>query len=186
MTGSEISENQEFQQKNLPGNARLPPSTMLKDLSTFVGWYQEKPSVQANLTEAQPHILQIAHYNDNSRLLLRVIQPNGSVIPINFEYVDMIQDRGLIFDWDGMIISKLEFGPSYLFPGTNWYPNEFIVNNITPKNGFLRLSVANDNETDSLIWRQYKYNLIGRFDLFRNGTVPGLLDLPVKLLQLLL
>ncbi|RIB05362.1 hypothetical protein C2G38_601110 [Gigaspora rosea] len=178
--------------------------------------YQET-SAQPNLTGTQPHILHIDHYNDNSgtavvriarinyynyvtenycyeqRLLLRVIQKNGSVIPINYENATEIQDinycyissahknplnvyslfdqyilvtythatntsdaktyvdRGMVFDWDGNIISKLEFGPSYLSPGTNWYPNEFIVNNITPKNGFLRFSA----ETDYFKWSQY-------------------------------
>ncbi|KAF0456452.1 hypothetical protein F8M41_001350 [Gigaspora margarita] len=53
-------------------------------------------------------------------------------------------DRGMVFHWDGTIISKLEFGPSYLSPGTNLNLNEFVINNITPKNGFLRLSTVND------------------------------------------
>ncbi|RIB05357.1 hypothetical protein C2G38_600937 [Gigaspora rosea] len=64
-------------------------------------------------------------------------------------------DRGMVFHWNGTIISKLEFGPSYLYPGTNWYPKEFIINNITPKNGFLRLFAANGNELDSFKWSQY-------------------------------
>ncbi|RIB27432.1 hypothetical protein C2G38_1778044 [Gigaspora rosea] len=183
--------------------------------------YQERSSVQANLTEAQPHILSISRYTDNSdtavvritrvnyydyftknycyeqRLLLRVIQSNGSVNEINYENAAEIQDinycyignsshnpikiyplfdqyilvtythatntsdtttyvdRGMVFDWNGNILSKLEFGPSYLYPGTNWYPIEFIVNNITPKDGFLRLSAVNGNETDSFKWSQY-------------------------------
>ncbi|KAF0548438.1 hypothetical protein F8M41_025946 [Gigaspora margarita] len=68
-------------------------------------------------------------------------------------------DRGMVFDWDGNILSHLEFGSSYLSPGTNWFPNEFIVNNITPKKGFLRLSAVNNiNGVDSFKWSQYGYN----------------------------
>ncbi|CAG8818566.1 25518_t:CDS:2, partial [Gigaspora rosea] len=108
--------------------------------------YQET-SAQPNLTGTQPHILHIDHYNDNSgtavvriarinyynyvtenycyeqRLLLRVIQKNGSVIPINYENATEIQDINYCY----------------------------IINNITPKNGFLRFSA----ETDYFKWSQY-------------------------------
>ncbi|KAF0456451.1 hypothetical protein F8M41_001349 [Gigaspora margarita] len=200
--------------------------------------YKEKPSDQANLTEAQPHILTISRYSDNSgtavvritrvnyynyftmnycyeqRLLLRVIKADGSVSEINYANATEIQDinycnigsdqrnplkiyplfdqyilvtythatntsdtttyvdRGMVFHWNGTIISNLEFGPSYLYPGTDWYPNEFIVNNITPENGFLRLSTVNGNETGSFKWSQYN----GAFSLVHNDTIPGLLD----------
>ncbi|RIA99799.1 hypothetical protein C2G38_1571877, partial [Gigaspora rosea] len=203
--------------------------------------YQEA-SVQANLTGSQPHILHIDHYNDNSgtavvrigrtnyydygsrnycyeqRLLLRVIQADGSVIEINYENATEIQDinycavttlaknplniyplfdqyilvtythatntsdtstyedRGMVFHWNGAIISKLEFGPSYLSPSTNWYPAEFIVNNITPKKGFLRLSVANGNKTDYFKWSQYRYNDSGTFSFLQSDTVRSLQD----------
>ncbi|CAG8577092.1 2470_t:CDS:2 [Cetraspora pellucida] len=71
-------------------------------------------SIQPNLTGIQPHIIDIAHYNDNrnievvrisrvnyisginrcfeQRLLLRVILANGSVIPINLDNIEEIQD----------------------------------------------------------------------------------------------
>ncbi|CAG8633315.1 13284_t:CDS:2 [Gigaspora margarita] len=142
--------------------------------------YQENPSNQANLTEAQPHILTISRYSDNSgtavvritrvnyynyftmnycyeqRLLLRVIQSNRSVSEINYANATEIQDI------------------NYCNIGIDWYPNEFIVNNITPENGFLRLSTVNGNETGSFKWSQYGYN--GTFSLVHNGTIPGLLD----------
>ncbi|CAG8816556.1 2050_t:CDS:2, partial [Gigaspora margarita] len=140
--------------------------------------YQET-SVQANLTGTQPHILTISHYDDNSgtvvvriarlnyysnvannfcyeqRLLLRVIQSNGSVSEINYENANEIQDINYC---------------------TNWYPNEIIVNNITPKNGFLRLSASNGNETESFKWSQYGYNGNGTFSLLQSDTVHVLLD----------
>ncbi|KAF0558075.1 hypothetical protein F8M41_010604 [Gigaspora margarita] len=79
-------------------------------------------------------------------------------------------DRGMVFDWNGTNLSKLEFGPSYLIKGTTiWKPNEFIVNNITPKNGFLRLSAANG--TGDFEWSQYAYNGNGSFKLMtKNRT----------------
>ncbi|RIA99850.1 hypothetical protein C2G38_2257008 [Gigaspora rosea] len=80
----------------------------------------------------------------------------------------------MVFHWNGTIISKLEFGPSYLSPGTNWYPNEFIVNNITPKNGFLRLSAVNGNETDYFKWNQYRYNDDETYSLLQSDTVCSL------------
>ncbi|CAG8844837.1 17456_t:CDS:2, partial [Gigaspora margarita] len=130
--------------------------------------YQETPSVQVNLTEAQPHILTFSHYNDNSgtvvvritrvnyynyitmnycyeqRLLLRVIQSNRNVNEINYENASEIQD-------------------------INYF------NNITPKNGFyvyLQLMVmkqipSNGANIDSTN---------GTFSLLQNDTVPGLPD----------
>ncbi|CAG8627461.1 33263_t:CDS:2 [Racocetra persica] len=75
--------------------------------------YTERP-IQSNLTGAQPRIIDINHYRDSQntaivriardnyiaginrcfeqRLLLRVIQANGSVIPINFDNIAEIQD----------------------------------------------------------------------------------------------
>ncbi|KAF0533983.1 hypothetical protein F8M41_010291 [Gigaspora margarita] len=203
--------------------------------------YQE-PSVQANLTGSQPHILTIVHYNDNSgtaivriartnyydygssnycyerRLLLRVIKPDGSVIKINYEDATEIQDinycyitpfaknplniyplfdqyilvtyayatntsdpttyvdRGMVINWDGKIISKLKFDKSFLSPNTtNWYPNEFVVNNITPKKGFLRLSTVNGiNGVDSFKWSQYQYYDNGTFSLLTDGIVSSI------------
>ncbi|RIB27424.1 hypothetical protein C2G38_1777526 [Gigaspora rosea] len=82
-------------------------------------------------------------------------------------------DRGMVFHWNGTIISKLEFGPSYLSPGTNWYPNEFIVNNITPKNGFLRLSAVNDTYTKHLFSFLFS-NDNGTFSLLQSDTVRSL------------
>ncbi|CAG8689277.1 16193_t:CDS:2, partial [Gigaspora margarita] len=196
-------------------------------------------SIQPNLTGAQSRILHIDHYHDSPttvvriarenyvsdgrvrcferRLLLRVIQANGTIIEINFDNIEEIQDinyclvynpipkqpinvyplfeqyilvtythatntsdnttftdRGLVLDWGGNIISKLDFGPSYLAPGTNWYPNEYIVNNITPKKGFLRLSTINVNRVGILVWRQYGYNGNGIFSLLSNDIVPNL------------
>ncbi|CAG8618426.1 15534_t:CDS:2 [Gigaspora margarita] len=84
-------------------------------------------------------------------------------------------DRGMVFHWNGTIISHLEFGSSYLSPGTNWYPNEYIVNNITPKKGFLRLSAVNGiNRVDSFKWGQYQYNDNGTFSLLTDGNVSSI------------
>ncbi|CAG8563550.1 9013_t:CDS:2 [Dentiscutata heterogama] len=201
--------------------------------------YQESPSPYNNLTGVQPHIIDIKHYTDNSgtsvvrvartnyfnyftynycyeqRLLLRVIQANGSVIEINYVNATEIQDinycmvasgqknpinfyplfdqyilvtythatdtsdnttytdRGMVFDWNGNVISNLDFGHSFLIQGTSWYPNEFIVNNITPQKGFLRLSATNGNGTDSFKWAQYQHNGNGVFSLLQNDTVPS-------------
>ncbi|CAG8786665.1 24518_t:CDS:2, partial [Gigaspora margarita] len=136
--------------------------------------YQET-SVQPNLTGTQPHILHIEHYNDNSgtavvrigranyfdygsmnycyerRLLLRVIKPDGSVIEINYEDATEIQDIN--------------------YCTTNWHPNEFVVNNITPKKGFLRLSTINGIGTNPEFfkWSQYGYNGNGSFSLLACG-----------------
>ncbi|CAG8814565.1 24036_t:CDS:2, partial [Gigaspora margarita] len=129
------------------------------------------------------------------RLLLRVIQGNGNVIEINYEDATEIQDinycyivtythatntsdtatymdRGMVFDWGGNIISHLEFGQSFLHPDTNWYPYETVVNNISPKKGFLRLSAINANITDCYKWSQYEYNGSGKFSLLQNDTIP--------------
>ncbi|CAG8673613.1 36806_t:CDS:2 [Gigaspora margarita] len=86
----------------------------------------------------------------------------------------------MVFNWDGKIISKPEFDKSFLSPGTtNWYPNEFVVNNISPKKGFLRLSTVNGiNGEDSFKWSQYQYNETdgyeGSFSLLKNDTVSAL------------
>ncbi|CAG8468936.1 13183_t:CDS:2 [Dentiscutata erythropus] len=200
--------------------------------------YKESPSPYNNLTGVQPHIIEIKHYNDNpstavvrvartnyfvnsycfeQRLLLRVIQANGSVIEINYNATEIqdIQDinycyvvndsnfplnyyplfdqyilvtythatntsdittytdRGMVIDWSGTFVSgsNLDFGPSYLFQGTIWYPDEYIVNNITPKKGFLRLSATNVNGIDSARWAQYQYNGNGIFSLLQTDTV---------------
>ncbi|RIB17091.1 hypothetical protein C2G38_2089170 [Gigaspora rosea] len=84
----------------------------------------------------------------------------------------------MVFDWGGNILSKLEFGSSYLFPGTNWYPDEFVINNITPKNGFLRLSAINGigTDPDSFKWSQYGHHGNGVFYLLTNNTVPRVLN----------
>ncbi|CAG8511212.1 25680_t:CDS:10 [Gigaspora margarita] len=37
---------------------------------------------------------------------------------------------------------------TYMDRTTNWYPNEYVVNNISPKKGFLRLSTINDIGTN--------------------------------------
>ncbi|CAG8547566.1 13901_t:CDS:2 [Dentiscutata erythropus] len=198
--------------------------------------YQENSSPY-NLTGAQTHILEIKHYNDNSgttvvrvartnyfnlftynycyeqRLLLRVIQANGSVIEINYVNSTEIQDinycfvasnikdpinfyplfdqyilvtythatntsdnttytdHGMVLDWNGNVISNLDFGQSYLLQGTIWIPNEYIVNNITPQKGFLRLSATTVNGTGSFKWAQYQHNGNGIFSLLQNDTV---------------
>ncbi|CAG8528051.1 19707_t:CDS:10 [Gigaspora margarita] len=96
-------------------------------------------SYQDNLTGTPPHVLGIKHYADSG----------GAAV---------------------VRIGRLEFGPSYLIKGTTiWKPNEFIVNNITPKNGFLRLSAANG--TGDFEWSQYAYNGNGSFKLMtKNRT----------------
>ncbi|KAF0533977.1 hypothetical protein F8M41_010285 [Gigaspora margarita] len=86
-------------------------------------------------------------------------------------------DRGMVFHWNGMIISKLEFDKSFLDPDTtNWHPNEFVVNNITPKKGFLRLSTVNGIGTNPeyFKWSQYGYNGNGSFSLLAYDMVSSL------------
>ncbi|CAG8541180.1 17204_t:CDS:10 [Cetraspora pellucida] len=191
--------------------------------------YTERP-IQSNLTGRQPFIIDIGHYRDGQntaiirtaresfdvginrcferRLLLRIIHENRSVIPINFDNIEEIQDinycyvnavknpigiyplfdqyilvtythatntadnttfvdRGVVLDWSGKNISTLEFGPSFLNPGTtNWIPSSFISININPKRGFLRLSGVSG--TNDFEWRQYAYNGDGSFSLLQS------------------
>ncbi|CAG8578353.1 2449_t:CDS:2, partial [Dentiscutata heterogama] len=168
-------------------------------------------SKQPNLTGGQPFILGITHYQDSAdTAVIRISRANGSVIEINFDNIEEIQDinycyidaknpiniyplfdkyilvsyvhatdtsdnttfmdRGMILDWNGRIISKIDFGPSYLAPATNaWIPNEYIVNNIVPKRGFLRLSVVRG--TSDFEWSQYAYNDNGSFSLLQSDRV---------------
>ncbi|CAG8559589.1 14234_t:CDS:2, partial [Cetraspora pellucida] len=198
------------------------------------------PSNLANLTEAIPRIIDIRHYEDGRgtavvrvarenymvgnnrcyerRLLLRVIQEDGTVKPIdvdtslineiqdiNYCYVtyatnyttiqkNPIQvyplfekyilitythatntsdnttfvDKGAVIDWNGTYISPLDFGPSFLIQG-NWLPNSYIVNNITPKKGFLYLSAVNG--TGDFGWRQYDHIGDGKFSSIHHDTV---------------
>ncbi|CAG8800490.1 5987_t:CDS:2, partial [Racocetra persica] len=78
-------------------------------------------------------------------------------------------DRGMVIDWDGNIISIIDFGPSCLLPNsTIWEPNELIVNNIAPQKGFLRLSRVRG--TNHLEWRQYGHRDNGNFNLLQNNT----------------
>ncbi|CAG8761994.1 14722_t:CDS:10, partial [Gigaspora margarita] len=147
------------------------------------------------------------------KLMLRVIQINGSVIPINYDDIGEIQDinyclvndkspiniyplfdqyilityihasntsdnttftdRGMVIDWNGTIVSKLEFGPSYLLPGTNiWIPNEYLTVNIDPRMGFLRLSTVYG--TNNFNWAQYAYYGNGLFILLQYDAVENL------------
>ncbi|CAG8564467.1 6782_t:CDS:10, partial [Scutellospora calospora] len=79
-------------------------------------------------------------------------------------------DRGMVLDWSGNVISRLVFGSSYLIQGTtSWYPDEFIVNNINPRKGFLRLSVVSG--TTNFKWSQFGYIGNGEFILLQNDTV---------------
>ncbi|CAG8460333.1 19691_t:CDS:2 [Gigaspora margarita] len=226
----------------LTQNVPLPLNNFTQNFLTSSSITHSEISIQPNLTGAQPRILNIAHYQDSPtavvriarenyvsgnrircferRLLIRVIQANGTIIEINFENIEEIQDinyclvyvvnnplpkqpinvyplfeqyilvtythatntsdnttftdRGLVFDWGGNIISRLDFGPSYLQPNTSWYPNEYIVNNITPKKGFLRLSTTKVNNVNAFVWRQYGYDGNGIFSLLSNDTVPNL------------
>ncbi|CAG8486411.1 17279_t:CDS:10 [Dentiscutata heterogama] len=225
------------------GFAQNTPLSLTNSL-TSTNITHSEISIQPNLTGVQPRVLGIFHYQDSSttvvriarenydvgiircferRLLLRVIQANGSIIEINYDNLTEIQDinycwvyvnnsntltpkqplniyplfeqyilvtythatntsdnttftdRGMVLDWGGNIISMLEFGPSYLSPGTNWYPNDFIVNNITPKKGFLRLSgIKVNNRSSAFEWRQYGYVGNGIFTLLSNDTVENL------------
>ncbi|RIB17597.1 hypothetical protein C2G38_2246287 [Gigaspora rosea] len=157
-------------------------------------------SAQDNLTNTQPRVWDIKHYQDNTavlrisrdnyfignttrcfeqKLMLRVIQTNGSVIPINLDIIEEIQDinyclvndKRMIIDWNGYNISKIEFGPSYLLPGTNiWIPNDYLT--VNPWIGFLRLSMIRG--TNNFIWSQYAYYGDGLFSLLRNDTVENL------------
>ncbi|KAF0561761.1 hypothetical protein F8M41_019380 [Gigaspora margarita] len=78
-------------------------------------------------------------------------------------------DRGMVIDWNGNIMSIIDFGASYLFPNsTIWEPNELIVNNIVPRKGFLRLSRMRG--TNDFEWRQYGYLKNGIFNLLQNNT----------------
>ncbi|CAG8453148.1 15026_t:CDS:10 [Dentiscutata erythropus] len=83
-------------------------------------------------------------------------------------------DHGMVLDWNGNVISKLDFGQSYLYQGTIWIPNKFLVNNITPKKGFLRLSETTVNGVDSFKWAQYGYNGNGSFSLLQNDTTESI------------
>lgn len=225
----------------LTQNVPLPLNNFTQNFLTSSSITHSEISIQPNLTGAQPRILHIDHYQDSPtavvriarenyvsgnrircferRLLIRVIQANGTIIEINFENIEEIQDinycyvyvvndpipkqpinvyplfeqyilvtythatntsdnttftdRGLVFDWGGNII-RLDFGPSYLQPNTSWYPNEYIVNNITPKKGFLRLSTTKVNGVNAFVWRQYGYDGNGMFSLLSNDTVPNL------------
>ncbi|CAG8547548.1 13900_t:CDS:2 [Dentiscutata erythropus] len=212
----------------------LLPTGLTQNTVKYSELTYTETSRQPNLTGEQPFVLFITHYQDSAdtavirisrmnyfnyftnnycyeqRLLLRVIQANGSVIEINFDNIEEIQDinycyvnakspisiyplfdkyilvsyahatdtsdnttfmdRGMVLDWNGRIISKIDFGPSYLAPGTNaWIPNEFIVNNIFPKRGFLRLSAVNG--TSDFEWSQYAYNGNGSFSLLQSDRV---------------
>ncbi|CAG8466406.1 24070_t:CDS:10 [Cetraspora pellucida] len=193
--------------------------------------YTEKESPQANLTGKQPIIIYFKRYDDSEgttvvrvgrrnieggpiscyeqRLLIRVIQANGSVIEINTTNFEKIQDInycfksrnplhlyplfdkyilisyinasntsdkttymnvGMVIDWSGKIISEINFGPSYLQPGTNeWIRNEILVNNIDPQKGFLRLSLVTG--TFNANWSQFEHTGDGVFNLLKNDTI---------------
>ncbi|CAG8730779.1 14285_t:CDS:10, partial [Dentiscutata erythropus] len=221
------------------------PTGFAQNILTSTSITHSEISIQPNLTGVQPRVLGIYHYQDSStavvriarenydvgiircferRLLLRVIQANGSIIEINYEDPTEIQDinycwvyvnnsnimtpkpplnvyplfeqyilvtythatnisdnttftdRGMVLDWGGNVISKLEFGPSYLQPRTtNWYPDDYVVNNITPKKGFLRLSGTRITDRISAFeWKQYGYVGNGIFTLLSNDTVINL------------
>ncbi|CAG8750654.1 22172_t:CDS:2, partial [Gigaspora margarita] len=208
------------------------PIGYAKDIeySTFI--YTET-SIPANLTNTQPRVWDIKHYQDSTtvlrisrdnysignttrcfeqKLILRVIQTNGSVISINVDDIEEIQDinyclvnakspidiyplfdqyilityihasntsdnttfmdRGMVINWNGGILSKIEFGSSYLLPGTNiWIPNDYITVNIDPRKGFLRFSTVHG--TNNFKWTQYElYDEL--FTLLQNGTVKNL------------
>ncbi|CAG8598003.1 17806_t:CDS:2 [Gigaspora margarita] len=141
-------------------------STGLSQVIKYSNFTYTETSSQANLTENPPHILAISHYqNDEStsivhigrenyvigsnlcleqRLLLRVLQGNGSVIEINFNNTEEIQDINFC------------------------YPNEFIVNNIVPRNGFLRLCRV--RRTNNFEWKQYGRFDHGSFSLLQHDT----------------
>ncbi|CAG8605713.1 21792_t:CDS:10 [Cetraspora pellucida] len=81
---------------------------------------------QTNLTSYPPRVLYLRHYSGSE----------GAVVV--------------------HIGRKLNFGPSYLIPNTTtWYPNEFVVNNIIPEKGFLRLSAISG--TRNFEWSQYSH-----------------------------
>ncbi|CAG8544380.1 10073_t:CDS:2 [Dentiscutata erythropus] len=163
------------------------------------------------------------NYCYEQRLLLRVIQNNGSVIEIKYNDTDdeiqdinycivngynpikiyplfnqyilvtythaantsdntTFRDRGVILDWSGKNISTLDFGPSYLSPGTNnWIPYELIVKNIgASKMGLLRLSAVSG--TNDFEWRHSdsieNFNLL----LLQSDKIYNLTSFQVSLL----
>ncbi|CAG8541216.1 17206_t:CDS:2 [Cetraspora pellucida] len=211
------------------------PTGLTQTVVRYSNFTYPEVSIQPNLTGTQPRIIDIQRYFDNKgtaivriarenyiartnrclerRILLRVIQTNGSVIPINLDNIEEIQDinyclvgsknpiqfyplfdqyilvtyihatntfdnttfieKGVVIDWSGKNISTLEFGPSYLNPGTtNWNPNTNVVINVTPQKGFLHLSAVNG--TYNFMWRQYTHTGNGFFNLLQNDTVENL------------
>ncbi|CAG8477040.1 11747_t:CDS:10, partial [Cetraspora pellucida] len=77
-------------------------------------------------------------------------------------------DKGAVIDWNGTYISTLDFGPPFLIQG-NWIPSSYIVNNITPKKGFLYFSAVNG--TGYFGWRQYKHIGGGKFSLIQSDNI---------------
>ncbi|RIB26277.1 hypothetical protein C2G38_2138369 [Gigaspora rosea] len=145
-------------------------------------------SSQANLTENPPHILAIRHYQNDEKEIqdINFCYVNGknpiNIYPLFEQYVlvsyvhandtsdnTTFMDRGMVIDWNGNILSIIDFGPSYLFPNsTTWEPNELIVNNIVTRNGFLRLSRV--RRTNNFEWKQYGRFNDGSFSLLQNDT----------------
>ncbi|RIB17627.1 hypothetical protein C2G38_2087843 [Gigaspora rosea] len=83
----------------------------------------------------------------------------------------------MVFHWNGSIIGNpIEFGSSYLAKDKSLWPNEFIVNNISPKKGFLRLSAINGigTDPDSFKWSQFGYHENGSLYLLQSDTVSAL------------
>ncbi|CAG8519858.1 7420_t:CDS:2, partial [Scutellospora calospora] len=69
----------------------------------------------------------------------------------------------------GNVMSKFDFGASYLEPVTNnWIPNEYFINNIDPQKGFFRLSATRDGYFE---WWQYEYTGNGNYGIFASDRV---------------
>ncbi|KAF0467437.1 hypothetical protein F8M41_026000 [Gigaspora margarita] len=150
--------------------------------STFS--YQEA-SIQANLTGMQPQILQIDHYNDNSgiaivriarlnyiddfnnacyeqRLLLRVIQANGSVIKINYENTTEIQDINYCDNYNS---GKTPLGIYPLF-------DQYILVTYTHATNTSNTTTYTDRGMVFDWGGNILSNENGTFSLLQNGTIP--------------
>ncbi|RIB06513.1 hypothetical protein C2G38_510494 [Gigaspora rosea] len=111
----------------LTQNVPLPLSNFTQNLLTSSSITYSEISIQPNLTGAQPRILHIEHYQDSSttvvriarenyasgiircferRLLLRVIQANGTIIEINFDHIEEIQDINYCYVYPDPTIAK--------------------------------------------------------------------------------
>ncbi|CAG8498045.1 2410_t:CDS:2, partial [Scutellospora calospora] len=141
--------------------------------------------------QANGNVFEINYYNTSEIQdinFCNVATINGNKIPLNFyplfdQYILVTYthatntsdnttyiDKGMVLNWNGNVMSMFNFGQSYLQRGTkNWVPNEYFVNNIDPRKGFLRLSAVSG--INNFEWRQYGYVGNGIFSLLHNDII---------------